>query len=415
MTFGGTPPTVTASYSGFVNGQSSTSLTTKPTCSSSVTSSSPVGSYATTCAGAVGSNYAITYVHGSIVVSPASLTITASSASMTYGGTAPTITASFSGFPSGQGSSNLTGLTCTASVSPTSTVGTYVSHCSGATNANYTFSYVSGTVTVTPALLTVTANNVSKAFGAAVPALTATISGYVNGQTAATSGVTGSPVCTTTATTTSAGGTYPITCSIGTLAAVNYTFNFVAGTLTVTFSQTIVCDHLGSIVVTSGQSVLIPPGCLQIGDISVQTNGSLEIEGSLIIGSIGFSSGAGLEICSTNVAGGISATLSGTRIVVGSQSAECLGNALVGNVSLNSNVTGVTFDNNLGLGSVAINSNGNGVQATGNGWAGSVTVQKNSGGATVTSNAILGSLNVTSNTGSVSDGGNAVIGSSTLQ
>ena len=55
------------------------------------------------------------------------------------------------------------------------------------------------------------------------PPLTATISGFVNGQTLATSGVTGSPACTTTATITSPAGSYPITCSIGTLASAAYT------------------------------------------------------------------------------------------------------------------------------------------------------------------------------------------------
>ena len=41
--YGGTPPTITASYSGFVNGNNATDLTTQPTCSTTATSSSPVG------------------------------------------------------------------------------------------------------------------------------------------------------------------------------------------------------------------------------------------------------------------------------------------------------------------------------------------------------------------------------------
>jgi hypothetical protein len=46
--------------------------------------------------------------------------------------------------------------------------------------------------------------------------------------------VTGAPSITTTATQTSPVGTYPITPTIGTLAAANYTFTFVPGVLTVT-------------------------------------------------------------------------------------------------------------------------------------------------------------------------------------
>ena len=85
-----------------------------------------------------------------------------------------------------------------------------------------------------PAALTVTAVDKSKDRGTANPPLTATLSGFVLGQTQATSGVTGAANCTTTATTTSGAGTYPITCTIGTLAAANYSLGpFVGGTLTV--------------------------------------------------------------------------------------------------------------------------------------------------------------------------------------
>jgi len=82
--------------------------------------------------------------------------------------------------------------------------------------------------------LTVTADSKSRPFGVANPAFTAVISGFVNGQTLPTSGVTGSPACTTTATLVSPAGTYPITCSIGTLTSPFYSFAFVSGTLTIT-------------------------------------------------------------------------------------------------------------------------------------------------------------------------------------
>src|SRR5207249_4212564 len=63
----------------------------------------------------------------------------------------------------------------------------------------------------------------------------ATLSGFNNGETLATSDVTGSASCTTTATSSSAVGSYTITCAQGTLAAGNYSFGpFVTGTLTIT-------------------------------------------------------------------------------------------------------------------------------------------------------------------------------------
>jgi hypothetical protein len=73
--------------------------------------------------------------------------------------------------------------------------------------------------------------------GAAVPALTPTIAGFVNGDTSAV--VSGSASCTTTATSASAPGTYPVTCTVGTLSAANYTFAVVGtGTVTVTPATT---------------------------------------------------------------------------------------------------------------------------------------------------------------------------------
>ena len=64
-------------------------------------------------------------------------------------------------------------------------MGTYPITASGAASPNYTISYVGGTLTVTPAALTITADNKSKVYGAALPALTASYSGFVNGDTAA--------------------------------------------------------------------------------------------------------------------------------------------------------------------------------------------------------------------------------------
>jgi len=87
---------------------------------------------------------------------------------------------------------------------------------------------------VSPAALTATANNASRAFAAANPAFTATYSGFVNGDTASV--VSGFPSFTTTASNASAvGTTYPIVPSLGSLIASNYAIsNFVNGTLTIT-------------------------------------------------------------------------------------------------------------------------------------------------------------------------------------
>ena len=88
------------------------------------------------------------------------------------------------------------------------------------------------TLTVNPAVLTVTASNKARIYGTPNPAtFPYTITGFVRGQDVSV--VSGSPSLTTTATESSLAGTYPITPTIGTLAAENYTFSFASGTLTI--------------------------------------------------------------------------------------------------------------------------------------------------------------------------------------
>ena len=180
-------PTITPGYSGFVNGDTSSSLTTNPTCSTTANGSSPVSGspYTASCSGAVDSNYAITYVRGSVTVTPVPLTITASSTSMTYGAPKPTITPAYSGFVNGDSSSSLTTKpTCTTAATSSSAVsGTpYASSCSGAVDSNYTIAYVNGSVTVNTAPLTITPQASTMTYGGTVPTITPGYSGFVNGD-----------------------------------------------------------------------------------------------------------------------------------------------------------------------------------------------------------------------------------------
>ena len=87
---------------------------------------------------------------------------------------------------------------------------------------------------VNKAVLTVAADSMSRAYGDPNPTFTASYTGFKNGETLAASGVTGDPSLSCTATTTSPVGTYTIVTGSGTLAANNYTFAFVNGTLFVT-------------------------------------------------------------------------------------------------------------------------------------------------------------------------------------
>jgi hypothetical protein len=125
--------------------------------------------------------------------------------------------------------------TVTTTATAKSPVGTYaITPALGTLAArDYTFKFVAGTLTITKAVLTVTAANRSKIYGAALPGLGYTVTGFVNGDLQVHA-VTGIPTVTTTATAKSPVGTYAITPALGTLAARDYSFAFKDGTLTIT-------------------------------------------------------------------------------------------------------------------------------------------------------------------------------------
>jgi sugar lactone lactonase YvrE len=157
------------------------------------------------------------------------LTVTAADASRGYGASNPVLTASASGALSGDTFT----LTASTVATPSSAAGTYsiVPAATGANLANYNVVYVNGTLTVGLALLTVTPNNQSIVAGSALPTFSATITGFVNGDTQAV--VRGSPGLATTANSSSPAGSYPIVASFGTLSAANYAFTLGRGTLTI--------------------------------------------------------------------------------------------------------------------------------------------------------------------------------------
>jgi len=115
----------------------------------------------------------------------------------------------------------------TADVAPTgSDAGNYrLTSASAATTAN-----------VTKAPLTVRADDKTMTINGPVPSLTYAITGFVGGETLATSGVSGTAGCTTANGTVA--GTFPINCALGSLSSNNYSFAFVPGTLTVNYAAT---------------------------------------------------------------------------------------------------------------------------------------------------------------------------------
>ena len=226
--YGQTNPVFTATYIGFVNGETNDVLGGALVFTCSADTNSPVGTYTIEPSGLTAANYSITFSNGTLTVKPYALTVTADDKDKIYGETDPAFTVSYSGFVDGQDASVLEG-TLAISRAAGEDVGGYAITPSGLSSTNYAITYAAGTLTIKPAGLTITADNQSKGYGAVLPGLTVSYSGFVNGDTAAS--LTAAPTVATTGTASSPVGNYPITAS----GAVdgNYTIGYVAGTLAV--------------------------------------------------------------------------------------------------------------------------------------------------------------------------------------
>jgi hypothetical protein len=392
-TYGGADPSLAAKLTGFVNGEDASlaGVTGSAACSRATGESVGGSPYAITCA--PGSLAAPNYVFqtgrsAAFAIAPAALTVTADAQKKVYGSPNPTLTATISGFARGDtlATSDVTGApACSTSASAASGVGgsPYTITCAlgSLASTNYTFDFVTGKLTVTQKTLTVTADNKSKSFGSQNPALSDTITGFVLGQTLATSDVAGAAACTTSATLTSPGGTYPITCAVGSLTSVDYAFTFVPGTLTIAFGQTVSGSSSGPLNVGPGQSVVIGSGASVTGPITISAGGSLEVVGGSITGPIRITSPGAVRLCGATIAGPLSISADASSIVIGDGTPGCAANTITGPVTLTNDTGGITM--------------------IGNTVDGPLSISGSSGGIVVTGNTITGPLKLSGNTGSV--------------
>lgn len=174
--------------------------------------------------------YAVVEASASVNVQPAPLTIAAANASKLYGAGLPALAATYQGFVNGDDAGDLdTPVVLNTEATAASPVGSYAITV-GAADADYAISTVNGALSVAPAALTITANDLVRKAGEANPPLTAAYDGFVNGDDA--SDLDAPVALTTTATGASPVGSYAITPSGA--ADANYTVAFVSGTLTVT-------------------------------------------------------------------------------------------------------------------------------------------------------------------------------------
>ena len=227
--YGDPNPTFTGTITGLKNGDVITANYT-----TTATQLSPVGTYPITATlvdpNNVVGNYAVTINNGTLTITPAALVITANNAARLYGDPNPAFTGTIAGIKNGD---NITAI-YTTPATPASPIGTYPINPSPSDNgtgalANYVVTLNNGSLTVSPAPLTVTADNATRAFGAPNPAFTGTIVGIKNGDNI-------TATYSTPATASSPAGTYPIIPALvdptGKLG--NYTVTINNGTLTVT-------------------------------------------------------------------------------------------------------------------------------------------------------------------------------------
>ncbi len=204
--------------------------------STTAVQTSPVGSYPITVAqGTLDNNYTYTFIPGTLTVTRPALTVTADDKTRAYNTPNPALT-----YVITDGSGTVVAVTGTAAISTTavqtSPVGAYpITVSQGTLDNNYSYTFVNGTLTVTPAALIVTADDKTRPYNTDNPTLTYVVT---DGSGTVVS-VPGTPALSTTAVKASPVGSYPITVAQGSLDK-NYTYTFIPGTLTITKGALIV-------------------------------------------------------------------------------------------------------------------------------------------------------------------------------
>jgi hypothetical protein len=207
-------------------------------------------------------------------INPATLTYTATATNRLYGAANPSLTGKVTGFVLGQTQATATTgtLAFTTTATASSNAGSYAITGSGLTanHGNYVFAQAAANataLTIKPATLTYTATAASRLYGAANPTFTGIVGGFVLGQTQATA-TTGTLAFTTTATPSSAVGSYAITGSGLTANNGNYVFVQAAGNATALTINAVTTANLQSTLASQASVTLQVASSELTADIS---------------------------------------------------------------------------------------------------------------------------------------------------
>ena len=234
--YGYANPTFTFSYNGFLNSDNSSVINGTPTASTNATITSNVGTYniIPNIIGLTSTNYTFSASNGSLTITKAVINVNADNKSRVYGYANPTFTFSYNGFLNSDNSSVINGTpNGTTNAILTSNIGNYniIPNVSGLSSNNYTFSAVNGVLTVTKAVISVTADNKSRVYGNSNPSFTYSYSGFQNSDSSSV--INGTIFGSTPANLTSNVGSYNIIPNISDLTSSNYTFSSINGILTI--------------------------------------------------------------------------------------------------------------------------------------------------------------------------------------
>lgn len=228
--YGDADPEFTSTYTGFVNGENASVLTSHGAYTTTATAKSDVGTYTVKQSGATAQNYVFTYEEGTLTVNKAPLTMTANNKTITYGNKLPTFDVTYTGLKNNETKPKWnTEPTITTNATSDSNAGTYSIKINNADAKNYTLTIENGTLTIEKAPLFIKADSKSKQYCENNPELTYTCEGFVKNET--TAALSTKPKLSTTATKTSAAGIYPI--EVKGAKATNYSISYQNAELTI--------------------------------------------------------------------------------------------------------------------------------------------------------------------------------------
>lgn len=230
--YGEDNPSFSITYSGFVNGENESVIITEPTISTTATKASNVGTYPITTSGGKATNYNFVYEPGVLTVTKAPLSAMVNDATKVYGSNNPSFTINYSGLKNGETvPAWTTSPTFRTEATKQSGVGEYAVNAINGVPKNYDLGTITpGTLTVTPAPLTIKANNATRLYYNDNPTFSYTCNGFVNSEN--NSVLSPAPTLSTTATQSSGTGTYEI--KVEGTSSPNYSISYQNGTLTVT-------------------------------------------------------------------------------------------------------------------------------------------------------------------------------------